>query len=924
MNDKNNGDKYSLLDEIAREIRESSAPPDAVHRSAARVWEKLEQARGHSEKEAGRRPVLRPECEALQRLFPDYLAGSLAESKAFLVRDHTLECLPCRKALQQARRSGTDAALSEPVRTAASPEAPKSLFRGWVPMALAATLLIAFIGSAVLFNSHQGPVFGKRSISINSLNGLLFTVTENGYRRLEKGQTIPAGQVLKTAKGSWAQLALDDGTTIEMNERTALSLGEKQEDVTLNLGQGAIIVEAAPQKSGLFVKTEDCQVKVTGTIFAISSGTAGSRVSVVEGDVQVRYRGNETVLRRGEQLATGEKAIAGRVVDDIGWSRRVDVYMALLKEVSSVQEKLEAEFQAREPALSPPVVGVLPEHTAAYCALPNLGRTFFQAKNLLMDRITGNPLLRQWWDAGRSGRGATADDVEMETLLRTLEEISGYLGQDFVLAVLSDAEGRILGPAVLADVKPENEPALLRSLRDLQGMTRGELRLLEGDPARAPREGEHPYLMVRNGIFAASPNLPVMTRLADGIDRFRAGLESPFARTAFARRIADAYREGPNFVFAVDIENLLAEVVREETRKGDSSTDGEPMPVKQLRQLGLMDLEHLVFANGLREEDHQVSCALTFKDARKGIASWLAEPAPMGSLDFVSPEATLFFAVAVKNPAAMVQDIFSVAGSASKNFPENLAKLERKLDLNIIHDIAEPLGGELMVALDGPILPVPAWKAAVEVYDADRLQRTVEQILDVINREKAERAAGGGPCARVQLTETNESGRRLYRISCGNLPEIHYTYVGGYLVATGSRPILLQTIESYEAGATIRNAPEFVGLLPATSQLNFSLLAYQNMESLVSPLAQQIIGTLSGGREQLSEAQGKEIEKVSGGHSGAALVYGYGRGDRIDVFGNSKDWDSAGGMRSVANVTLTWLIQNLIEMKAKENARAAQ
>ncbi len=101
---------------------------------------------------------------------------------------------------------------------------------------------------------------------------------------LRPGMTVSAKDPIRTAKDGGALVMMDDGSRIEMRDRTELAIAKRRDGSTVRLGGGAIIVEASPQGSGhLDVRTEDCLVAVKGTIFAVNTGTKGSRVSVVEG-----------------------------------------------------------------------------------------------------------------------------------------------------------------------------------------------------------------------------------------------------------------------------------------------------------------------------------------------------------------------------------------------------------------------------------------------------------------------------------------------------------------------------------------------------------------------------------------------------------------------------------------------------------------
>jgi ferric-dicitrate binding protein FerR (iron transport regulator) len=114
--------------------------------------------------------------------------------------------------------------------------------------------------------------------------------------------TVSAKDTLRPRRIGGALVMMDDGSRIEMRDRTELTVAKRRDGSTVQLDGGAIIVEASPQGSGhLDVRTDDCLVAVKGTIFAVNAGTKGSRVSVVEGAVRVAADGRESLLKPGDR-----------------------------------------------------------------------------------------------------------------------------------------------------------------------------------------------------------------------------------------------------------------------------------------------------------------------------------------------------------------------------------------------------------------------------------------------------------------------------------------------------------------------------------------------------------------------------------------------------------------------------------------------
>src|SRR5260370_7648382 len=102
-----------------------------------------------------------------------------------------------------------------------------------------------------------------------------------------------------------------DGWEEEMNQRAGWGVSGSRREPTIHLDQGSIIVQAAKRRTGhLYVSAPDCTVAVTGTVFSVNSGTKGSRVAVIEGDVHVKHSGAESILPSGDALPPPHRVAA--------------------------------------------------------------------------------------------------------------------------------------------------------------------------------------------------------------------------------------------------------------------------------------------------------------------------------------------------------------------------------------------------------------------------------------------------------------------------------------------------------------------------------------------------------------------------------------------------------------------------------------
>src|SRR5687767_777898 len=108
-----------ILEQITADIRNEKVDEATMSKAADRVWARVSAAAGESEFQlpASNRIEGRIEgCADFQSLIPAYLAGKLSEARSLLLVDHTHECIPCRKAMNEARRPAIRTVTAKPSR----------------------------------------------------------------------------------------------------------------------------------------------------------------------------------------------------------------------------------------------------------------------------------------------------------------------------------------------------------------------------------------------------------------------------------------------------------------------------------------------------------------------------------------------------------------------------------------------------------------------------------------------------------------------------------------------------------------------------------------------------------------------------------------------------------------------------------------
>src|SRR6202008_5042251 len=122
-------------------------------------------------------------------------------------------------------------------------------------------------------------------------------------------------------------------------------------------------------------------VSVKGTIFSVNHGVKGSRVAVIEGVVHVDFGSNPSDLRAGQEATSSPNLSKVPIQNEIAWSRNSAKYLALLGDFALLQKQIEA---IPGPGLrySSDLLPYVPDNTAVYAAIPNLGATVGEASQL--------------------------------------------------------------------------------------------------------------------------------------------------------------------------------------------------------------------------------------------------------------------------------------------------------------------------------------------------------------------------------------------------------------------------------------------------------------------------------------------------------------------------------------------------------------
>jgi hypothetical protein len=739
------------FDQLLQDVRDETAPREQIDEAKDRVWRTI----------AGPATAL---CAEFRPQLDDYLAGRLAEKRRLLVEDHLARCAECRRLFAEAKGER---------KVVAIPNTRPRTRPAWMKWAIAAGVALGalYIGRDQI-DTALAP--GGPRATVVSVKGALYRLA-NG--ELRPGAELSEGEIVRTAAGGRAVLRLMDGSLVEVNERTELSVRAAWSGQSVVLERGDVIVQAAKQRRGhLRVATRDSIASVKGTIFAVSTGSGGTLVSVVEGKVAVSQPGKEKLLERGAQSSSNESLGAVPVREAVSWSADADKYYTLLADFMTIEKKL-AELPGPAPRTQPRLLKYLPSSALVYAAVPNVSGTLRDTVSLIEQRARESAVLKEWWTSERG--------LELKKLIDNVQVVTPLLGEEMVFMAAKPLDTQVT--IFLAEVQPGRKAALQQALDQVVAQT--------GDGLT--------YKLTDELLVISETTAELNTALS---------LMGSGANSAFATEIARRYQSGVGWLVGVDVQEL---------QRVEQPGDGAIL-------LGVRNMRHLFFeVRSLHgPADNQVT--LSFQGARTGIASWLATPGASGSAEYISSEAVFALSASTRNPRQAFDELLASIGEVGGNLAVELREFETETGINVANDVAAALGTDFTLIVERPALPLPLWVGVAEVLQPGVLDSTIRRLVDAANRKGSHHV----------LSQETVNGRMWNTLkSDSGTQTLYWTYDRGYLVASTDRATAARAIAVRENGSPVIRSAGFRQQLPGSAGLYNSAFLWVNTQGALSELS---------------------------------------------------------------------------------------
>jgi len=250
---------------------------------------------------------------------------------------------------------------------------------------------------------------------------------------------------------------------------------------------------------------------------------------------------------------------------------------------------------------------------------------------------------------------------------------------------------------------------------------------------------------------------------------------------------------------------------------------GDDAPPIQLA--GMTGVKYLFFEqrSPAGAEEHEVT--LTFQDARRGMASWLADAGSGGAAEYLPADALLAGYVSMRQPGQLFQEFTTLMSNQQPAFKSDLSRLEDTLGAGFVGSLAAAMGTEAAFALQGFSASGPTWVMVALANDPAAIDGSLSKLVDTFNAE----LPAGEQDKRGTVTQESADGRTWTTLRVGGFPfGVTWTYDGGYLVAGSDRATAERAIATRNGGSALVWSAAFQAQLPASAGIHPSGFGWLN------------------------------------------------------------------------------------------------
>jgi hypothetical protein len=284
---------------------------------------------------------------------------------------------------------------------------------------------------------------------------------------------------------------------------------------------------------------------------------------------------------------------------------------------------------------------------------------------------------------------------------------------------------------------------------------------------------------------------------------------------------------------------------------------------------------------------------LSFNGPRHGVASWLAAPAVLGSLDFLSPKAAAVATIKLKNLAEIFDGVRELAMLANPNAFATVDQMQQMMSVNLRNDLLKNLAGEITLEFDGFVEKQPLWKAILQVNSPERLQQTLNKLLA---------STGQNPAP-----SSDDVGTKYYSVvvpSAQTPMQITYAFADGYLLIASSKELAAKAVQMHRSGTSFAKSAKLLASPPQGRSEQASGLMYYDPVSMSAA--------------RLQSASPETAQLVAQMQSSPILARAYGDEDAIRVASNN-----AGADTTAMLIFGAIAIPNLLRAKTAANEASA-